>query len=43
MESLVNLAALFRRHVIDEKLSPYDALCHMKEEMPGQSMNHLRK
>jgi hypothetical protein len=39
----VNLAALFRRHVIDEKLSPYDALCHMKEEMPGQSMNHLRK
>jgi hypothetical protein len=31
----------FRRHVIDEKLSPYDG--HMKEEMPGQSMNHLRK
>ena len=22
--------------MIDEKLSPYDALYHMKEEMPGQ-------
>lgn len=30
------MAVLFRRHVIDEKLSPYDALCHMKEEMPGR-------
>ena len=26
----------FKRHVIDEKLSPYDALCHMKDEIPGQ-------
>ena len=32
------MAFLFRRHVIDEKLSPYDALCHMKEEMPGQDI-----
>ena len=30
------MAFLFRRHVVDEKLSPYDAICHMKEEMPGQ-------
>ena len=30
------MAFLFKRHVIDEKLSPYDALCHMKKEMPGQ-------
>ena len=30
------MAFLFKRHVIDEKLSPYDALCHMKDEMPGQ-------
>ena len=30
------MASLFKRHVVDEKLSPYDALCHMKEEMPGQ-------
>ena len=27
---------LFTRHVIDEKLSPYDALCQMKKEMPGR-------
>ena len=32
------MAFLFRRHVIDEKLSPYDALCHMKDEMPGQDI-----
>ena len=32
------MAFLFRRHVVDEKLSPYDALCHMKEEMPGQDI-----
>ena len=30
------MAFAFRRHVIDEKLSPYDALCRMKEDMPGQ-------
>ena len=30
------MAFVFRRHVIDEKLSPYDALCRMKEDMPGQ-------
>ena len=30
------MAALFERHVIGEKLSPYDALRHMKKEMPGQ-------
>ncbi len=30
------MAVLFRRHVVEEKLSPYDALCHMKEEMPGR-------
>ena len=30
------MAFLFRRHVVDEKLSPYDALCRMKEEMPGR-------
>ena len=32
------MASLFRRHVVEEKLSPYDSLCHMKEEMPGQSI-----
>ena len=32
------MAFLFRRHVVDEKLSPYDALCRMKEEMPGQDI-----
>ena len=32
------MAFLFKRHVTDEKLSPYDALCHMKEEMPGQDL-----
>ena len=26
------MAFLFKRHVVDEKLSPYDALCRMKEE-----------
>lgn len=30
------MAFLFRKHVIDEKLSPYDALCRIKDEMPGQ-------
>ena len=30
------MAVLFKRHVIDEKLSPYDALCRMKDEMPGR-------
>ena len=28
------MAFLFRKHVVDEKLSPYDALCRMREEMP---------
>ena len=32
------MAFLFKRHVIDEKLSPYDALCRMKKEMPGQNI-----
>ena len=32
------MASLFKKHVLEEKLSPYDALCHMKEEMPGQSI-----
>ena len=32
------MAFLFRRHVVDEKLSPYDALCNMKKEMPGQDI-----
>ena len=32
------MAFLFKRHVIDEKLSPYDALCRMKKEMPGQDI-----
>ena len=32
------MAFLFRRHVIDGKLSPYDALCRMREEMPGQDI-----
>ena len=27
---------LFQRHVLDEKLSPYDAVCIMAKEMPGQ-------
>ena len=30
------MAFLFQKHVLDEKLSPYDAICHMKKEMPGQ-------
>ena len=29
------------RHVADEKLSLYDALCRMKEEMPGQAISCL--
>ena len=32
------MAVLFKRHVVDERLSPYDALCHMKKEMPGQDI-----
>ena len=30
------MAFLFRKHVLDEKLSPYDAVCIMAKEMPGQ-------
>lgn len=30
------MAALFRRHVIKEKLSPHDIICHMKKELLGQ-------
>ena len=30
------MAFLFKRHVLEEKLSPYDAVCRMKDEMPGQ-------
>ena len=30
------MAFLFRRHVLEERLSPYDAVCRMKDEMPGQ-------
>ena len=30
------MAFLFKKHVLEEKLSPYDAICHMKKEMPGQ-------
>lgn len=30
------MASLFRRHVVEERLSPYDALCHMREELPGR-------
>jgi len=30
------MASLFRRHVLEERLSPYDAVCRMKDEMPGQ-------
>lgn len=29
------MAFLFKKHVIDEGLSPYDAICHMKDELPG--------
>ena len=32
------MAFLFRKHVVNEKLSPYDALCRMKEEMPGKTI-----
>ena len=32
------MAFLFKRHVVDERLSPYDALCRMREEMPGQNI-----
>ena len=35
------MAVLFRRHVVEEKLSPYDAPCHMKEEMPGRRIPRL--
>mgnify|MGYP004664939335 FL=1 len=30
------MASLFKKHVIEEKLSPYDALCHMRKELPDQ-------
>ena len=30
------MAFLFKRHVLEERLSPYDAICRMKDEMPGQ-------
>ncbi len=30
------MASLFRRHVIGERLSPYDAIRHMREELPGR-------
>ena len=30
------MAFLFKKHVLEEKLSPYDAICNMKKEMPGQ-------
>ena len=30
------MAHLFKKHVLEEKLSPYDAICHMKKEMPGK-------
>ena len=30
------MAFLFKRHVLEERLSPYDATCRMKDEMPGQ-------
>ena len=30
------MASLFRKHVLEEKLSPYDALCHMRKELPNQ-------
>ena len=36
------MAFLFRRHVVDEKPSPYDALRHMKDEMPGQHIRACR-
>ena len=29
------MAYIFKKHVIDESLSPYDAICHMKKELPG--------
>jgi len=32
------MATLFRRHVLEEKLSPYDAICRMRNEMPGRHM-----
>jgi len=35
------MAFLFRKHVVDEKLSPYDALCHMTKELPGQRIPKL--
>lgn len=30
------MASLFKKHVLEEKLSPYDALCHMRKELPDQ-------
>ena len=30
------MAALFRKHVLEEKLSPYDAVCHLRKELPGE-------
>ena len=30
------MAFIFRKLVVDDRLSPYDALCHLKESLPGQ-------
>lgn len=30
------MALLFRRHVVEERLSPCDAMCRMRDELPGQ-------
>ncbi len=30
------MALLFKKHVVDEKLSPYDAVCIMAKELPDQ-------
>lgn len=30
------IALLFKKHVLEEKLFSYDAICHMKKEIPGQ-------
>ncbi|MGN0847079.1 MAG: hypothetical protein ACI4RA_06820 [Kiritimatiellia bacterium] len=35
------MARLFRRHVIDERLSPYDAMRRMEREMPGRRIPRL--
>ena len=32
------MASLFRKHVIDERRSPYDAICSMRKELPGQDI-----